>query len=73
MQYTIIIQWSKEDQCLVVFLPDFKDVMQPVTHGNNYEEALHNAQEVLELLIESYQNEGKPLPIPNNLSLEYVA
>ncbi len=69
----MIIQWSNENKCFVVFLPDFKDVMQPVTHGETYEQALKNAQEVIELLVESYQDEGKSLPIPNNLALEYVA
>ncbi|MCU0551127.1 MAG: type II toxin-antitoxin system HicB family antitoxin [Leptolyngbya sp. Prado105] len=64
MKYTIIIQWSDEDQCYVVSLPDFKDVMQPVTHGETYEEALQNAQEVLELLVESAIAEGELLPEP---------
>jgi len=36
--------------------------MQPVTHGDSYEEAIYNAREVLDLLIESCQAEGKPLP-----------
>lgn len=62
MKYTIIIQWSNEDNCFVVFLPEFKEVMQPVTHGENYQEAFENAQEVLELLIESLMEENKPLP-----------
>ncbi|WNZ49136.1 type II toxin-antitoxin system HicB family antitoxin [Leptolyngbya boryana CZ1] len=52
MKSTIVIQWSDEDECYVVTLPEFKDVMQPVTHGESYEEALKNAQEVLELLTE---------------------
>ncbi len=38
--------------------------MQPVTHGDSYEEALKNAQEVLELLIEDTIEEGLDLPIP---------
>lgn len=46
-------------------MPEFEDVMQPVTHGDTYEEALKNAQEVLELLIESTLNHNKPLPKPN--------
>ncbi|EKD06778.1 hypothetical protein SPLC1_S520120 [Arthrospira platensis C1] len=36
--------------------------MQPVTHGDSYEDALKNAREVLEMLIESSRSEGKPLP-----------
>lgn len=63
MKYTIVIQWSDEDDCFVVFLPEFEDVMQPVTHGETYEEAFQNAQEVLELLVESATEEGKPLPV----------
>jgi predicted RNase H-like HicB family nuclease len=64
MKYTIVIQWSYEDQSYVVFLPEFEDVMQPCTHGDTYEEALKNAQEVLELLIETSLEDGKPLPEP---------
>lgn len=64
MKYTIVLKWSEEDQCFVVLLPEFDNVMQPVTHGETYEEALKNAQEVLELLIESSLNEGEILPQP---------
>lgn len=67
MKYTIIIQWSEEDQCFVVFLPEFEDIMQPCTHGNSYQDAVNNAEEVIELLIESYQAEGKPLPHQKNV------
>ena len=67
MNYTVIIQWSQEDECFVVFLPEFEDVMQPVTHGDSYEEAIKNAQEVIDLLISSYCEEGKPLPAMKNL------
>ena len=62
MKYTIVIKWSEEDNCFVIFLPEFEDVMQPVTHGETYQEALTNAQEVLELLVESSREENKPLP-----------
>lgn len=62
MKYTIVIQWSNEDNCFVVFVPEFEDVMQPVTHGDTYQEAFDNAQEVLELLVESSLQEGKELP-----------
>ncbi|HBE19978.1 MAG TPA: hypothetical protein DEG17_03025 [Cyanobacteria bacterium UBA11149] len=70
MKYTIMIQWSDLDQCYVVTLPEFADVMQPCTHGDTYEEALKNAQEVLELLIETTLEEGKPLPQPKKFNLE---
>lgn len=64
MKYTIVIQWSDEDQCFVVILPEFNTIMQPVTHGDTYEEALKNAQEVLELLVESAVEDGESLPEP---------
>ena len=62
LNYTIAIQWSKENNCFVVFLPEFRNKMQPITHGETYEEALKNAQEVLEILVEEYQEDGKSLP-----------
>lgn len=62
--YTIIIQWSDEDNCFVVSLPEWGEFCH--THGDTYEEALKNAREVLELLIESSLEEGKPLPQAQN-------
>ncbi len=67
MKYTIIIQWSEEDKCYVVLLPEFTSLMQPCTHGDTYEEALKNAKEVLEMLIELSLENGEPLPEPQNL------
>lgn len=58
-RYSILIQWSNEDQCYIVSLPEFGKYAK--THGDTYEEALKNAQEVLELLIEDSNN----LPQPN--------
>lgn len=73
MRYTIVIQWSDEDQCFVVLLPEFSNaVMQPVTHGDTYEEAIKNAQEVLELLIESLLEDGKPLPEPKTFGSYFL-
>jgi predicted RNase H-like HicB family nuclease len=73
MKYTIIIQWSQEDECYVVSLPDFTDIMQPCTHGDTYEEALKNAQEVLEMLIASYLEDGQPIPEPQILGKSLTA
>lgn len=67
MKYTIIIQWSEEDQCYVVLLPEFTNIMQPCTDGDTYEEACKNAQEVLEMLIETALENGESLPEPKTL------
>ena len=63
--HTVAVQWSDDDRCFVVFLPEFiRRVMQPVTHGDSYEEALSHAQEVLELLIEDAIEDKVALPSP---------
>ena len=41
--------------------------MQPCTHGPTYEEAAKHGQELLETLIEIYQEDGKTLPEPQTL------
>ncbi len=60
--YSIFIQWSEEDQKYVVSLPEFGPYAH--THGETYAEALKHGEEVLELLIEEYQQQGRPLPQP---------
>lgn len=57
-RYSIIIQWSEEDSCYIAPLPEFGPYA--LTHGETYEEALQNGQEVLELLMET----TSPLPPP---------
>jgi predicted RNase H-like HicB family nuclease len=59
-RYTVIIQWSDEDQCYVVSLPEWGSYAK--THGSSYEEAARNAQEVLELLMET--EAGRPASMP---------
>jgi predicted RNase H-like HicB family nuclease len=65
--YSMVIQWSDEDNCYLVHLPDFP-FQQFHTHGDTYEEAAKHGQEVIETYIEIYQKEGKPLPQPKNSS-----
>ncbi|KAM3097482.1 type II toxin-antitoxin system HicB family antitoxin [Phormidesmis sp. 146-35] len=60
--YTVIIQWSNEDECYVVSLPEWGEFCH--THGDTYQEAMQNAHEVLELLIDSASQNGEPLPEP---------
>jgi antitoxin HicB len=67
-KYRVNIVWSEEDQAYLVELPEFAtEVQRYFTDGDTYGEALRNAEEVLELLIESYQVEGRPLPQPQIL------
>ncbi|MDJ0899074.1 MAG: type II toxin-antitoxin system HicB family antitoxin [Xenococcus sp. MO_188.B8] len=62
-KYQITIIQSQEDECYFVYLPDFEnEIMQPVSDGNTYQEALQNGLEVMEELILNLQATGKPLP-----------
>ena len=47
----------------LVYLPEFP-WQQFHTHGTTYEQAAKHGQEVIESLIEWFQEEGKPLPEP---------
>jgi antitoxin HicB len=60
--YSVIIQWSDEDQVYVVTLPEWGGCH---THGATYEEAAKNAREVLSMLIEDEKSTGNELPTPH--------
>jgi predicted RNase H-like HicB family nuclease len=64
--YSVLIQWSEEDQVFVVSLPEFGPYSK--THGVSYEEAAKNGEEALGLLIKTYQAEGRALPKPARLA-----
>jgi predicted RNase H-like HicB family nuclease len=57
--YGMHIYWSEEDSVFIVEFPEFPGAK---THGATYSEATKNGEEVLELLIVTYQEEGKKLP-----------
>lgn len=69
LRYQMIIQWNEEDNIYLVALPDFPG-QKWSTHGDTYEEAATNGREVLELLIESYQERNLTLPNPTLANLE---
>ena len=62
LQYSIVIQWSDEDKAYLVTLPEFGP--QPQTHGETYKEAMKHALEVLETLVDFYEETGRKLPEP---------
>lgn len=59
--YSMLIEWSVEDNAYVVSFQEFPGAH---THGSTYGDAVRNGQEVLDLLMETYQQEGRPLPEP---------
>ena len=65
LHYSMLIEWSEEDQVYLVTLPEWADhVLMPATHGSTYAEAVQHGQEVLELLVNSAIRDGEPLPSP---------
>lgn len=64
-KYQVTIAWSQEDNCYLVYLPDFREeIIQPVSHGETYQEALQHGLEVMEELILHLKAIDKPLPVP---------
>ena len=64
--YSMTIEWSAEDQCYVVSLPEWGPYAR--THGRTYTEAVQMGEEALDLLIASALEEGAPLPPPRRFA-----
>ena len=65
MKYSIVIQWSDEDQVYVVSLPEWEEVgHRGHVHGKTYEEAVRQGEELIENLIAWAQKDGTPIPAP---------
>lgn len=61
----MLIEWSDKDQVYIVTLPEWQQAgLIGHTHGKTYEEAVKNGQELIELLVESWQERHLPLPDP---------
>lgn len=65
LRYSILVEWSDDDQAYLVTLPEWDDrVFNPVTHGDTYEEAIKNGREALGALIASSLRHDEALPEP---------
>ena len=65
-KYEIIIYWSKEDQVFVAEVPELPGCM---AHGNTQEAALAQANEAIQLWIDTAREFGDPVPEPKGESL----
>jgi predicted RNase H-like HicB family nuclease len=63
-KYTMIIQWSEEDQLYLVQFPEFPG-QKFITHGKTYQEAAENGKEAIEGLIAVLQANGQSIPEPS--------
>ena len=65
-----MIQWSDEDGPFLVTIPEFSDlVVMPCTAGKTREEAIHNGEEVIEMYLEAWREEGEVIPQPRTLQV----
>jgi predicted RNase H-like HicB family nuclease len=59
IRYEIIIYWSEEDQAFVAEVPELPGCM---ADGSTYQEALVNAETVIQEWIETARELGRPIP-----------
>ena len=60
-RYELVIFWSKEDQCFVVEVPELPGCM---ADGASYQDAVKNAERVIEEWIETARALGRAIPEP---------
>jgi len=60
-RYEIIIHWNDEDNIFVAEVPELPGCM---THGKDYDNALSNIKEAIELWIDTAKKYGDPIPKP---------
>jgi len=65
-KYEVIIYWSDEDQVFIAELPELPGYM---AHGESQESALKNAQEAIQLWIDTANEFGEPVPVPKGRRL----
>ena len=61
MRYELIIYWSKADETFIVEVPELPGCM---ADGATYEEAVANAQVVVQEWIDTAKSIGRPIPDP---------
>ena len=65
-KYEIMIYWSNEDQVFIAEVPELPGCM---THGDTQAAALANANEAIQLWIDTANEFGDPVPEPKGQRL----
>jgi predicted RNase H-like HicB family nuclease len=60
-KYEVIIYWSEQDQTFVAEVPELAGC---AAHGPTQQSALANAQEAIQLWIDTAREFGDPIPAP---------
>lgn len=61
IKYEVIIYWSEEDNAFIAEVPELAGCM---ADGATYQEALANAQVIIQEWIETAREEGRSIPEP---------
>lgn len=70
--YSLVIEWSDEDQLYIVSFPEWEATGVYVlhTHGKTYVEAAQSGQEVLSDMLALAQEQSMPIPAPQTYASE---
>lgn len=68
-KYETIIYWSEEDQ---LFIADVPELPGCIAHGASPDEALANAQQAMQLWLDTAREFGDPIPEPKGRRLVYA-
>lgn len=68
-KYETIIYWSDEDQAFLVEVPELPGCK---AHGDSPDQALANAQEAMQLWLDTAREFGDPIPEPKGRRLIYA-
>jgi predicted RNase H-like HicB family nuclease len=68
-KYEVIIYWSREDQTFIAEVPELPGCM---AHGDTPQAALANAQEAIQLWIDTAKEFGDPIPEPKERRLVFA-
>jgi predicted RNase H-like HicB family nuclease len=61
IKFELVIYWSEDDRAFIVEVPELPGCM---ADGETYEQAVANAQQVIEDWIEIARELGRPIPEP---------
>jgi predicted RNase H-like HicB family nuclease len=69
-QYSMLVQWSEEDQLFLVTIPEFIGyVVMSCTHGVRRKETIRNGEKVIEMCWEDWTAENELISEPLKLQI----
>jgi predicted RNase H-like HicB family nuclease len=68
-KYEVIIYWSEEDQAFVAEVPELPGC---AAHGSSPDSALANAQQAIDLWLDTAREFGRSIPGPKGRRLQFA-